>query len=82
MKQYTLVIGGEPVATSHHAPVANPSNGDVVGFMPLASEADLDRAVAAAAEAFKNWSQTSSQERAKACRAVAEKIYEQAEELA
>ncbi len=82
MKQYTLLIGGEAVATSHHAPVANPSNGDVVGYMPLASEADLDRAVAAAAEAFRIWSQTSSEERAAACRAVAEKINEHAEELA
>ncbi len=82
MKQYTLLIGGEAVATSHHAPVANPSNGDVVGHMPLASEADLDRAVAAAAEAFRSWSQTSSEERAAACRAVAEKINEHAEELA
>ncbi len=82
MKQYTLLIGGEAVATSHHAPVANPSNGDVVGYMPLASEAYLDRAVAAAAEAFRSWSQTSSEERAAACRAVAEKINEHAEELA
>ncbi|TXI12600.1 MAG: aldehyde dehydrogenase family protein [Rhizobium sp.] len=82
MKQHTLLIGGEPVATSQHAPVANPSNGDIVGYMPLASQADLDRAVDAAAEAFKSWSQTSSQERAAACRAVAEKISEHAEELA
>ena len=82
MKQYTLLIGGKPVATSHHAPVANPSNGDVVGFMPLAAEADLDRAVAAATEAFKGWSQVSSGERAAACHAVAEKINGHAEELA
>ncbi|MCZ3376920.1 aldehyde dehydrogenase family protein [Rhizobium sp. AG207R] len=82
MKQYTLLIGGEPVATSHHAPVKNPSNGEVVGFMPLAGEADLDRAVAAAAQAFKGWSQVSSGERAAACHAVAEKISEHAEELA
>jgi acyl-CoA reductase-like NAD-dependent aldehyde dehydrogenase len=82
VKQYTLLIGGKPVATSHHAPVANPSNGDVVGFMPLAAEADLDRAVAAATEAFKGWSQVSSGERAAACHAVAEKINGHAEELA
>ncbi len=82
MKQYTLLIGGEHVATSHHAPVANPSSGDVVGYMPLGSEADLDRAVAAATEAFKTWSQASNEERASACRAVAEKINEHAEELA
>ncbi|MGV1756754.1 aldehyde dehydrogenase family protein [Rhizobium sp. A22-96] len=82
MKQYTLLIGGEPVATSHHAPVANPSNGDTVGYMPLGSEADLDQAVAAAAKAFKTWSQVSNEARAGACRAMAEKINEHAEELA
>lgn len=82
MKQSTLLIGGEAVVTADHAPVTNPSNGEVVGYMPLAREADLDRAVAAAAEAFKGWSRTSSEERAGACRAIAEKISEHAEELA
>ncbi|WP_064710077.1 aldehyde dehydrogenase family protein [Rhizobium bangladeshense] len=82
MKQSTLLIGGAAVATPHHAPIANPSNGEIVGYMPLAGEADLDRAVAAATEAFKSWSQTSSEQRAEACRAIAEKINEHAEELA
>ncbi|MEF0943546.1 aldehyde dehydrogenase family protein [Rhizobium sp. BR 362] len=82
MKQYALLIGGEPVATSHHAPVANPANGEVVGYMPLAGEAELEQAVAAAAKSFKSWSQTSSGERARACRDIAEKINEHAEELA
>ena len=82
MKQSTLLIGGEIVATTDHAPVTNPSNGEIVGYMPLAQEADLDRAVAAAAEAFKGWSRTSNEERAAACRAIAEKISEHAEELA
>ncbi|MBX4994544.1 acyl-CoA reductase-like NAD-dependent aldehyde dehydrogenase [Rhizobium binae] len=82
MKQSTLLIGGETVATTDHAPVTNPSNGEIVGYMPLAQEADLDRAVAAAAEAFRSWSRTSNEERAAACRAIAEKIGEHAEELA
>nr|WP_246827130.1 aldehyde dehydrogenase family protein [Rhizobium binae] len=77
-----MLIGGETVATTDHAPVTNPSNGEIVGYMPLAQEADLDRAVAAAAEAFKSWARTSNEERAAACRAIAEKIGEHAEELA
>nr|WP_205918982.1 aldehyde dehydrogenase family protein [Rhizobium binae] len=77
-----MLIGGETVATTDHAPVTNPSNGEIVGYMPLAQEADLDRAVAAAAEAFRSWSRTSNEERAAACRAIAEKIGEHAEELA
>lgn len=82
MKQYTLLIGGAPVATPQHAPIVNPSNGDVVGYMPLGGEADLDQAVAAAAKAFKMWSQVPDERRAEACRTVAEKISEHAEELA
>ncbi|MBB6222854.1 aldehyde dehydrogenase family protein [Rhizobium leguminosarum] len=82
MKQSTLLIGGETVATAQHAPVTNPSNGEIVGYMPLAGQDDLDRAVAAAAAAFKSWSQTSNEQRAGACRAIAEKISEHAEELA
>ncbi|MBX5101189.1 aldehyde dehydrogenase family protein [Rhizobium lentis] len=82
MKQSTLLIGGETVATTYHAPVTNPSNGEIVGYMPLAQQAELDQAVAAAAAAFKSWSWTSNEERAAACRAIAEKIGEHAEELA
>lgn len=82
MKQYTLLIAGERVATSSHAEVRNPSSGDIVGYMPLAGEAELDQAVAAAGESFKTWSQTPDEHRAGACRALAEKIAEHAEELA
>ena len=82
LKQYTLLIGGERVATPHHAEVRNPSTGEVVGLMPLASEADLDRAVAAAAAAFETWSKTDDALRANACRTIAEKLGEHAEEVA
>ena len=82
LKQYTLLIGGERVATPHHAEVRNPSTGDVVGLMPLASEADLDRAVAAAAAAFEGWSRTDDALRANACRTIAERLAENAEDVA
>ncbi len=82
MKQYTLLIGGERVATEHHADIRNPSTGEVVGQMPLATEKDLDRAVAAANAAFKLWSLVPDAERAQACRDVAEKIAEHSEEIA
>ena len=82
LKQYTLLIGGERVATPHHAEVRNPSTGEVVGLMPLASEADLDRAVAAASAAFESWSKTDDALRANACRTIAEKLAENAEEVA
>lgn len=82
MKQYTLLIGGEHVATTNHSEVRNPSNGEIVGLMPLASEADLDRAVDAAGEAFKLWSLVPDAERAQACRDIAERISQYSEEIA
>ena len=82
MKQYTLLIGGECVATQEHADVRNPSTGEVVGQMPLATAADLDWAVSAASRAFGPWSRVPDEERVQACRDVAEKIAAHSEEIA
>ena len=76
MNPYTLFIGGERVATDTHAEVLNPSTGALVGLMPLATPDQLDRAVAAASEAFKAWSKTSDAERQAACHRVADAIDE------
>jgi len=80
--EYTLLIGGQRIATASHAEVRNPSTGELVGLMPLATPEQLDHAVAAAGEAFKTWSQTSDDRRIEACRAIAEAISRHAEELA
>lgn len=82
MNTYTLLINGKRVATPNHAEVLNPSNGEVVGLMPLASEADLEAAVKAADEAFKSWSRASEGARAQACLDIAERVAAHSEELA
>lgn len=82
MERYSLVIGGKRVATAGHAEIRNPSNGEVVGLMPLASAADLDAAVEAAGRAFPAWSAASEADRKAACHAIGNKIAEHAEELA
>jgi acyl-CoA reductase-like NAD-dependent aldehyde dehydrogenase len=79
---YTLLIGGRKVATANHHDIRNPSTGEIVGRMPLATPAELDQAVDAAAAAFRDWSQTSEEHRAQACRDVAGAIEAHAEELA
>ena len=38
--------------------VTNPANGEVIAEMPLSTEEDVDRAVAAAKRAFDEWSVT------------------------
>lgn len=82
MERYDLIIDGKRVATPNHAEVRNPSNGDVIGLMPLASPADLDAAVEAAERAFAVWSVASDAERKAACHAIGAKIAEHTEELA
>ena len=82
MTKYSLLIDGRRVNTAAHADVRNPSTGEVVGQMPLAMQGDLDRAVAAAKTAFREWSKTSEEERKAACLAIAEKIAANGEELA
>jgi acyl-CoA reductase-like NAD-dependent aldehyde dehydrogenase len=82
VSSYNLIIGGAAVATATHAEVLNPSTGDVVGMMPLATSDQLDQAVAAAGLAFKTWSKTSDAERRAALHAIAAAIGEHDEELA
>ena len=51
-------------------------------MMPVAAQTDLDHAVNVAEAAFQSWRLKSSADRAEACRKVAAKIEEHAEELA
>ncbi|HEV8063792.1 MAG TPA: aldehyde dehydrogenase family protein, partial [Acidimicrobiales bacterium] len=60
-----LWIGGEPVEGENGTyEVVNPATEGVVGIAPEASAGDALRAAASAAEALKNWSKTSPDERA------------------
>ncbi|WP_137130903.1 aldehyde dehydrogenase family protein [Rhizobium sp. FY34] len=82
MKEYGLVIDGRSIATARQKPVTSPSTGALVGLSPLATTADLDKAVAAANRAFPAWAAMSSSERAALCGKLAETIEAHAEELA
>ncbi|MDX3662932.1 aldehyde dehydrogenase family protein [Streptomyces sp. ID05-26A] len=62
--------------------VVNPATEEVIGTLAEGTPADVDTAVAAAAEAFPAWSETSPEERAKAVRAIIEGLKERAGELA
>jgi betaine-aldehyde dehydrogenase len=62
--------------------VTNPANGEVIAEMPLSTEEDVNRAVAAAKRAFGEWSVTPPGERAAALLKLADLIEEHADELA
>jgi betaine-aldehyde dehydrogenase len=76
-------IDGEFVDASDGATeeVTNPANGDVIAEMPLSTEADVDRAVAAADGAFEGWAATPPGERAAALLKLADILEEHSEEL-
>jgi betaine-aldehyde dehydrogenase len=61
--------------------VTNPANGEGIAEMPLSTEEDVNRAVAAAKRAFGEWSVTPPGERATALLKLADLIEEHADEL-
>src|SRR5919205_1455034 len=77
-------INGEFVdsATGETEEVTNPANGEVIPDMPLSSEEDVNRAVAAAKAAFPAWAATTPAERASAMLKLADILDEHAEEIA
>jgi betaine-aldehyde dehydrogenase len=62
--------------------VTNPANGEAIAEMPLSTEEDVNRAVAAAKNAFGEWSVTPPGERATALLKLADLIEEHADEVA
>ncbi|NYT37211.1 NAD-dependent succinate-semialdehyde dehydrogenase [Allopusillimonas soli] len=61
--------------------VTNPANLEVLGHLPHATTADLDRALAAAARAFETWRHSSPMQRSEILRRVGQMSREQAQEI-
>jgi betaine-aldehyde dehydrogenase len=61
--------------------VTNPANGEAIAEMPLSTEEDVNRAVAAAKRAFGEWSATPPGERATALLKLADLVEEHGDEL-
>ena len=78
---YKNLIDGEMIETADTLNVVNPANEEVIGVVPACGRDELDRAVAAARQAFKTWSKTPIEERRKAVQAVANIISDNHEEL-
>ena len=69
-------IGGEGRKTEE---VTNPSTLEVLGQLPHASIADLDRALALAARAFESWRHSSPMQRSEILRKVGQLSRDRAE---
>ena len=66
-QQVPLLINGELVQSESQTliPVTNPATQEVIAQVPCATEAEVDRAVAAAQAAFETWKETSIGDRAR-----------------
>lgn len=82
MSTYTLTIDGQAVAPAATIDVRNPATGEVFAQAPAADAGDLDRAVAAAQRAFKDWSAAPVAERKALLLKAAQIIDDNAAELA
>lgn len=78
-----MYIAGEwcQGGTGRTAPIVNPATEKVIGDVSLATTADLDRALDAAAEGFKVWRATPVAERTRVLHAAAGLISERAPEI-
>lgn len=82
-KTPSLVIDGRKVAGDRGTlPVIDPALGEAFAECPSASPAQLDEAVAAAARAFARWQHSTCDERRALLNAIAERIEQNAPELA
>ena len=82
-EQLALYIDGEFVAGEGRRTqdVINPATLEVLGQLPHATEADLDRALAAAQRAFESWKKSSPMDRSAILRKVATLSRERANEI-
>jgi succinate-semialdehyde dehydrogenase / glutarate-semialdehyde dehydrogenase len=82
--ELSLLIGGEWVAEGGRdlLPVINPATEEVLGQVPLATAADLDRALAAARDAYPAWRAMPPNERGRILKRAADLLRERIDHIA
>lgn len=80
--RYKLTIGGELVEGARTMGVEDPATGVAFEQSPVADEAQLNQAIAAAKAAFPAWARRTCADRGACLEAVADRLDEHAEELA
>jgi acyl-CoA reductase-like NAD-dependent aldehyde dehydrogenase len=77
-----LYIGGRRISTDDRLATIDPATGETLAEVPLATSAEVDLAVQAAADAFRGWRAIPPTQRARLLWALADLIEEHSEELA
>ncbi|HMN70352.1 MAG TPA: NAD-dependent succinate-semialdehyde dehydrogenase [Rhodoblastus sp.] len=80
--EISLYIGGRWRNAKDTLPVLNPADESVIGRVPVATAADLDDALAAAAEGFRVWSRTAPAKRAEVMLRAAQLMRARIEDIA
>ncbi|MEX2546979.1 MAG: gamma-aminobutyraldehyde dehydrogenase [Chloroflexota bacterium] len=82
-RKYRMFIDGDLAdgAEGATSTVINPATEEAIADVPAGTDADVDRAVAAAKVAFEDWSQTTPAERSTMLWKLAQKVEENAAEL-
>jgi acyl-CoA reductase-like NAD-dependent aldehyde dehydrogenase len=75
-------IGGASARASQYQAVRSPFDGETIGEVGLAAAEDLERAIAGAAGAFRDWSRSATHERALVLERLALSVEAEAAELA
>ena len=84
IERKSFYIGGEWIAVSDRdlLTVVDPSTEQALATVPAGTEADVNRAVAAARDAFESWSSTPVEERARLLWAAADALEARTQEIA
>jgi acyl-CoA reductase-like NAD-dependent aldehyde dehydrogenase len=82
MSDYHLYIGGKAVSGARTMPVINPATEQPIATCPVADEAQLEEAIAAAKQVFAGWAATDIAERRKLILAAADAVEARADEMA
>jgi succinate-semialdehyde dehydrogenase / glutarate-semialdehyde dehydrogenase len=79
-----MIIDGEKIPVGHRRThkVINPATEEVLGELPLADAADLDRALETAAKGFRIWRDSTPQQRAAVLTGAARLMLERQEDIA
>ena len=83
MRRLQNFIGGQyqDASDGPHALLVDPSTGEAFAEAPVSGAADMDRALAVAAEAFASWKRTTPSERSLALIRIADALESRAEDL-
>ena len=82
-EKLALYINGQFVEANGREtmPVVNPATQEVLGQLPMATQADLDLALESSAKAFESWKKSSPMQRSEILRKVAQLSRERAQEI-